>query len=113
MKKTTSDVLQDGLLSGFIGYGLISLYFTLLNLLAGKPAWLTAQTFGDALFPGSFPGPMIAFNGTHLAIYLSDPDSNDLELAWDRPFDEWPRDEHGRVAMAMDDAFDIEALVGQ
>lgn len=70
MKKTTSDVLQDGLLSGFIGYGLISLYFALLNLLTGKPAWLTAQTFGDALFPGSFPGQMIAYNGAHLALFL-------------------------------------------
>jgi catechol 2,3-dioxygenase len=30
-------------------------------------------------------------HGTHLAVYLSDPDGNDLELAWDRPFDEWPR----------------------
>ena len=30
-------------------------------------------------------------HGTHLAVYLSDPDGNDLELAWDRPFDQWPR----------------------
>ena len=30
-------------------------------------------------------------HGTHLAVYLSDPDGNDLELAWDRPFDEWRR----------------------
>ena len=29
-------------------------------------------------------------HGTHEAVYLSDPDGNDLELAWDRPFDEWP-----------------------
>jgi catechol 2,3-dioxygenase len=28
-------------------------------------------------------------HGTHLAVYLSDPDGNDLELAWDRPSDEW------------------------
>jgi catechol 2,3-dioxygenase len=30
-------------------------------------------------------------HGTHLAVYLSDPDGNDLELAWDRPSEEWPR----------------------
>jgi catechol 2,3-dioxygenase len=30
-------------------------------------------------------------HGTHLAVYLSDPDGNDLELAWDRPFAEWRR----------------------
>src|SRR5256885_7252962 len=29
-------------------------------------------------------------HGTHLAVYLSDPDGNDLELAWDRPFDDCP-----------------------
>jgi catechol 2,3-dioxygenase len=28
-------------------------------------------------------------HGTHLAVYLSDPDGNDLELAWDRPWSEW------------------------
>ena len=28
---------------------------------------------------------------THLAVYLSDPDGNDLELAWDRPFEQWRR----------------------
>jgi catechol 2,3-dioxygenase len=30
-------------------------------------------------------------HGTHLAVYLSDPDGNDLELAWDRPAEQWPR----------------------
>ena len=30
-------------------------------------------------------------HGTHQAVYLSDPDGNDLELAWDRPADQWPR----------------------
>jgi catechol 2,3-dioxygenase len=30
-------------------------------------------------------------HGTHLAVYVSDPDGNDLELAWDRPMDSWAR----------------------
>jgi catechol 2,3-dioxygenase len=30
-------------------------------------------------------------HGTHEAIYLHDPDYNGIELAWDRPQDEWPR----------------------
>lgn len=30
-------------------------------------------------------------HGTHEAIYLHDPDLNGIELAWDRPQDEWPR----------------------
>jgi len=32
-------------------------------------------------------------HGTHLAVYLGDPDGNDLELAWDRPQDEWSQRE--------------------
>ena len=50
-------------------------------------------------------------HGTHLAVYISDPDGNDIELAWDRPFEQWPRDEHGHAAMAMDAGFDLDALV--
>jgi catechol 2,3-dioxygenase len=30
-------------------------------------------------------------HGTHEAIYLHDPDYNGIELAWDRPANEWPR----------------------
>lgn len=29
-------------------------------------------------------------HGTHLAIYIADPDGNDLELMWDRPSRDWP-----------------------
>ena len=52
-------------------------------------------------------------HGTHLALYVSDPDGNDLELAWDRPFEEWPRDADGHVAMAMDAPLDLEALLAE
>ena len=37
-------------------------------------------------------------HGTHIALYLRDPEQNGLELAWDRPRDEWPLDEAGRLA---------------
>jgi len=36
-------------------------------------------------------------HGTHLAVYLSDPEGNGLELAWDRPEAEWPRDADGNI----------------
>jgi catechol 2,3-dioxygenase len=49
-------------------------------------------------------------HGTHLALYITDPDGNDLELAWDRPMEQWPVDADGRVAMAMDDELDLEDL---
>jgi catechol 2,3-dioxygenase len=49
-------------------------------------------------------------HGTHLAVYLSDPDGNDLELAWDRPFDQWPR--YGTdEAPAIDAPLDLDELL--
>jgi catechol 2,3-dioxygenase len=52
-------------------------------------------------------------HGTHEAVYLSDPDGNDLELAWDRPREQWPRDEAGNIVMAMGDELDVAALVAE
>ena len=52
-------------------------------------------------------------HGTHEAIYISDPDGNDLELAWDRPYDEWPRDDQGHGALVMDREVDLDALVAE
>ena len=49
-------------------------------------------------------------HGTHEAIYVDDPDGNDVELMWDRPFDERPRDAQGNVAMGGG-ALDLEALL--
>src|SRR3954454_17298057 len=48
-------------------------------------------------------------HGTHEAIYISDPDGNDLELAWDRPQGQWPRDAEGRIAMSFGD-LDLDGL---
>jgi catechol 2,3-dioxygenase len=49
-------------------------------------------------------------HGTHEAVYLSDPDGNDLELAWDRPFAEWPR--YGGENMRFLDApLDLDDLL--
>src|SRR3982750_2869600 len=49
-----------------------------------------------------WPLRQISDHGTHLAIYISDPDGNHLELAWDRPVEERPRDEAGRGGAAME-----------
>jgi catechol 2,3-dioxygenase len=40
-----------------------------------------------------------ADHGVSEAIYLRDPDGNGLELYYDRPRDQWPRDEQGTLAM--------------
>ena len=52
-------------------------------------------------------------HGTHMAVYLHDPDSNGIELAWDRPSEEWPRDASGNVNLAASKPFDLRALVAE
>ena len=58
-----------------------------------------------------WPLRQLSDHGTHLAAYLSDPDGNDLELAWDRTPAEWPRDAAGHVAMHFGD-LDLDDLLG-
>ena len=38
-------------------------------------------------------------HGVSEALYLRDPDGNGIELYWDRPETDWPRDEDGNLAM--------------
>jgi len=40
-----------------------------------------------------------ADHGVSEAIYLDDPDKNGVELYWDRPKTEWPRNEDGELDM--------------
>lgn len=50
-------------------------------------------------------------HGTHEALYLHDPDFNGIELAWDRPRNEWPT-ENGKLVMYTR-RLDIEGLMGE
>lgn len=38
-------------------------------------------------------------HGVSKAIYLDDPDGNGVELYWDRPADQWPRNKAGELEM--------------
>ncbi len=40
-----------------------------------------------------------ADHGVSEALYLRDPDQNGVELYWDRPTEQWPRDAIGDLAM--------------
>ncbi len=40
-----------------------------------------------------------ADHGVSEALYLRDPDNNGVELYWDRPKSEWPRDANGTLSM--------------
>ena len=52
------------------------------------------------LVDANWPLRQLTDHGTHEAVYVSDPDGNDVELYWDRPPDQWPRDAEGRLAFA-------------
>jgi len=53
-----------------------------------------------------------ADHGVSEALYLRDPDQNGVELYWDRPRDQWPRDAQGGVAM-FTRRLDLESLLAE
>ena len=62
----------------------------------------TRAALADALYRVMQAGIALdgaADHGVSEALYLRDPDQNGVELYWDRPQDEWPRDANGDLAM--------------
>ena len=53
-----------------------------------------------------------ADHGVSEALYLRDPDGNGVELYWDRPESEWPRDESGDLKM-FTRPLDLAALLAE
>ena len=51
-----------------------------------------------------------ADHGVSHALYLRDPDSNGVELYWDRPSETWPRTADGSLAM-FSQPLDLQALL--
>ena len=49
-------------------------------------------------------------HGVSEALYLRDPDENGVELYWDKPQAEWPRDASGKLAM-FTKRLDVDALL--
>jgi catechol 2,3-dioxygenase len=64
------------------------------------------------LVEAGVPLRQLTDHGTHLAVYLSDPDGNDLELAWDRPWDQWPKWGAEGAEEFLDKPFELEELIG-
>ena len=58
----------------------------------------------------AYPLSGAADHGVSEALYLADPDGNGVELYWDRPEEEWPRDEKGAIGMYTRQ-LDLEALL--
>jgi len=62
----------------------------------------TRAALADALrrlIANSIPLEGATDHGVSQALYLRDPDDNGVELYWDRPPQEWPRDAAGNLAM--------------
>lgn len=53
-----------------------------------------------------------ADHGVSEALYLRDPDQNGVELYWDRPPAEWPRDRQGNLTMVTE-PLDLEDLLAE
>ena len=51
-------------------------------------------------------------HGVSEALYLRDPDQNGVELYWDRPEGEWPRDANGQLLM-VSEPLDLDDLLAQ
>lgn len=49
-------------------------------------------------------------HGVSEALYLDDPDGNGVELYWDRPKEQWPKDKDGNLQM-MTERLDLNDLL--
>ncbi|NND35447.1 MAG: glyoxalase, partial [Saprospiraceae bacterium] len=57
-----------------------------------------------------YPLTGAADHGVSEALYLDDPDQNGVELYWDRPRENWPRDDAGKLDM-FTRRLDLESLL--
>lgn len=62
------------------------------------------------LIDADYPLTGASDHGVSEAIYLNDPDRNGVELYWDKPKEEWPRDEKGNLLMGTE-ALDLNELL--
>lgn len=62
------------------------------------------------LIAAQYPLTGASDHGVSEAIYLDDPDKNGVELYWDKPMEEWPKDAAGNLQMITAE-LDIEDLL--
>ncbi len=62
------------------------------------------------LLAAGIPLEGAADHGVSEALYLRDPDGNGVELYWDRPEEQWPRDKEGAIDM-FTHPLDLQALL--
>ena len=64
----------------------------------------------DRLRRSFYPFTGFADHGVSEALYLDDPDGNGVELYWDRPKDQWPKNTDGSLLMYTKE-IDLEGLL--
>jgi catechol 2,3-dioxygenase len=62
------------------------------------------------LIDAGYPLTGASDHGVSQAIYMDDPDRNGVEIYWDRPKEEWPRDAEGNLQM-FTEPLDLEDLL--
>jgi catechol 2,3-dioxygenase len=62
------------------------------------------------LLDAAYPLTGASDHGVSEAIYLDDPDGNGVELYWDRPEDQWPKNADGSLNMYTR-GLDLDALL--
>ena len=67
-------------------------------------------TIYDRLRRAIYPFTGFADHGVSEALYLNDPDENGVELYWDKPEDQWPKNEDGSLHMYTK-ALDLDDLL--
>jgi catechol 2,3-dioxygenase len=73
----------------------------------------TRAEFADALrrvLSAGIPLEGASDHGVSEAIYMRDPDGNGVELYWDRPKEQWPHTQDGKLAMVTE-SLDLEQLL--
>lgn len=78
MRPERAQVLTHGLVAGFISYLAVVILFAVINAIGGRSPFHTAAALGATLFYGLddpalltvAPGPVLAYNGVHLALSL-------------------------------------------
>jgi catechol 2,3-dioxygenase len=64
------------------------------------------------LLDAGYPLTGASDHGVSEALYLDDPDHNGVELYWDRPRDQWPKDAEGKLTM-FTHRLDMQGLLAE
>ncbi len=82
------------------------LYHTAILYPTRKDLAIVLKRLIDAVYPLTGASD----HGVSEAIYLDDPDKNGVELYWDKPKEQWPRDAKGNLQMVTE-PLDLEGLL--